>query len=173
MANSYQYDLFLSDCGWVGGVFSVSGLYATTFPMEGREQCLQALGNHINGATIAPGGFTAFRSQILSCLAGKGFTEDFEIDLANTSDFFAKVWKVCGIIPIGETRSYSWVAEQIDSPRSFRAVGQAMTKNRLPLIIPCHRVIGKNGDLVGYAGGRLLKSRLLDAEKRYMGTIHK
>ena len=66
-------------------------------------------------------------------------------------------------IPYGETRSYSWVAERVGS--SPRAVGQALARNPYPLLIPCHRVVGKDGALGGYTGGQELKMKLLELER--------
>lgn len=75
------------------------------------------------------------------------------------------VWKALESIPYGETRSYKQIAEMIGNPKAVRAVGMANNKNNIPIIIPCHRVIGSNGKLVGYALGLEIKQRLLDLEK--------
>jgi len=85
--------------------------------------------------------------------------------------FYQKVWLACFKIPPGETRSYSWIAKKIGHPRAYRAVGQALSKNPFPKIIPCHRVIYKNGELGGYTyNGRKrvkkMKEKLLFLEKK-------
>lgn len=78
-------------------------------------------------------------------------------------------WKVLAVtakIPLGETRSYKWVAAQVGSPKAVRAVGQALRRNPYPIIIPCHRVIREDGSPGGYAGGSGEKKvRLLAAER--------
>jgi len=78
-------------------------------------------------------------------------------------------WKVLNVtakIPIGQTRSYKWVAQQVGSPKAVRAVGQALRRNPYPVIIPCHRVIKEDGSLGGYEGGSgERKARLLNIEK--------
>jgi len=79
------------------------------------------------------------------------------------TEFQRRVWGVVAGIPYGETRSYSWVAEQVKS--SPRAVGQALARNPYPLLIPCHRVVGKDGGLGGYTGGADLKRKLLELER--------
>ncbi|AEE95638.1 methylated-DNA--[protein]-cysteine S-methyltransferase [Mahella australiensis] len=79
--------------------------------------------------------------------------------------FQQKVWAALQTIPYGETRSYKQVAEAIGQPKAFRAVGMACNKNPIAIIIPCHRVIGSNGSLTGYAGGVELKARLLQLER--------
>lgn len=89
------------------------------------------------------------------------------VDLNDASPFFAAAWEACRSIPPGETRSYQWLAEAAGSPNGSRAAGQAMAKNPLPLVIPCHRVVGSNGGLHGYGGGGVgVKARLLDLERQ-------
>jgi methylated-DNA-[protein]-cysteine S-methyltransferase len=83
------------------------------------------------------------------------------------TEFQRKVWRVLQEIPYGETRTYKEIAERIGNPKACRAVGMANNKNRIPIIIPCHRVIGVNGALVGYAGGLEIKEALLTHEKRH------
>jgi methylated-DNA-[protein]-cysteine S-methyltransferase len=81
-----------------------------------------------------------------------------------------KVWKALCNIPYGETRSYKDIAQSICSPKAARAVGLANNKNLIPIFIPCHRVIGANGSLVGYLGGLEMKKYLLNLEKQH-GSI--
>lgn len=78
--------------------------------------------------------------------------------------FQLKVWEALQTIPYGETRTYKEIAVQIGNPKGYRAVGMANNKNLIPIIIPCHRVIGENGKLVGYAGGVEKKEYLLKME---------
>ena len=77
------------------------------------------------------------------------------------TEFRKEVWKALMQIPYGEVRNYLQIAEAIGNPKAVRAVGQANRANRLPIIIPCHRVIGKNGDLVGFAGNRTSVKKFL------------
>ena len=101
----------------------------------------------------------------------KGKRKVFDIPLSiDGTEFRKKVWKALLDIPYGETRSYQQIAEAVGNPKAVRAIGQANRSNPVPIIIPCHRVIGKNGDLVGYAGGRTnIKSKLLEIEGVKMG----
>jgi O-6-methylguanine DNA methyltransferase len=84
------------------------------------------------------------------------------------NSFEANVLRVCATIPYGELRSYSWIARQIKSPRAARAVGQALSKNNLPILIPCHRVISKNGSLGGYRWGVERKKALIEWEANHV-----
>ena len=79
--------------------------------------------------------------------------------------FQQAVWNALKEIPYGETRSYGEIARQIGHPRASRAVGQANNRNPLPIVVPCHRVIGASGALTGYAGGLDIKVRLRELER--------
>lgn len=96
----------------------------------------------------------------------QGERREFDLPLSvHGTPFRKQVWAALCEIPYGETRSYAQIAERIGKPKGPRAIGQANRNNPLPILIPCHRVIGKNGDLVGYAGPRTdLKSVLLELE---------
>ena len=84
------------------------------------------------------------------------------------TDFQRSAWESLLRIPYGETTSYLQQAESISNPKAIRAIGQANSRNPIPIIIPCHRVISKNGSLTGYAGGLDRKTRLLAHEHRFM-----
>lgn len=103
-------------------------------------------------------------NQICEYLDGQRNTFDLPTKLVGT-DFQKKVWKALMSIPYGETRSYKDIAQMINSPKSSRAVGLANNKNPLHIVVPCHRVIGSNGKLMGYAAGIHIKQQLLDMEK--------
>ena len=105
--------------------------------------------------------------QIRAYLAYELKTFSLPIDWSGYTDFQRSVLEETLTIPYGETRSYGEVAVAVGSPRAFRAVGQAEKRNQVPLIIPCHRVIGSDGSLTGYGGKENLglKARLLDFEK--------
>lgn len=97
-----------------------------------------------------------------------GIRKSFDLPIQmNGTIFQKKVWNELLKIPYGQTRSYKQIAQNIGNPKAVRAVGMANNKNPLPIIIPCHRVIGSSGKLVGYAGGLNIKKKLLDLENRY------
>lgn len=104
--------------------------------------------------------------QIEEYLQGKRKSFSLPIALQGTA-FQQKVWQALRNIPYGEVRSYKQIAEKIGCPKGYRAVGMANNKNPIALIVPCHRVIGQNKKLVGYAGGIDIKEKLLKLEEKY------
>jgi len=86
------------------------------------------------------------------------------LDLRGT-DFQKRCWQALLEIPYGQTRSYADVARAVGRPTAFRAVGLANGSNPIPIIVPCHRVVGSNGSLTGYGGGLDIKQKLLDLER--------
>lgn len=104
------------------------------------------------------------QKQLTEYFAGKRQQFDLPLDFAGT-EFQHKVWQALLSIPFGETRSYRDIAEQIGNIKAVRAVGAANGKNPISIIAPCHRVVGKNGKLVGFAGGLDNKDILLRLEK--------
>ena len=97
---------------------------------------------------------------------GKRKFFDIPISIKGT-EFQEKVWEALLRIPYGETKSYEDIAKMVGCPKGARAVGMANHNNKIIIIIPCHRVIGKNGKLVGYAGGLPVKEKLLQIESNY------
>ena len=105
-------------------------------------------------------------TQIKEYLKNK--RKNFELPLnPKGTEFMKKVWNELLKIPYGQTRTYKQIAEAIGNEKSARAVGMANNKNPIPIIIPCHRVVGANGSLVGYALGLDMKKYLLKLEKIY------
>lgn len=106
---------------------------------------------------------TKAAGQLNQYFAGQRKTFDLPLDFVGT-DFQRSVWNALLTIPFGETRSYGEIAAQIGNPKSVRAVGAANGKNPISIIAPCHRVIGANGELTGFAGGLENKKILLELE---------
>ncbi len=104
----------------------------------------------------------------------KGKRKEFDIPLnPKGTEFMKKVWKELQKIPYGKTTSYGKIAEKIGNPKASRAVGMANHNNPIPIIIPCHRVIGKNNKMVGYALGIDKKEYLLNLELKVKETEKK
>ena len=108
--------------------------------------------------------------QLRSYFAGE--LEDFDLPLVpNGTPFQLAVWKQLCHIPYGATISYGELARRIGNPNASRAVGLANGSNPIPIVIPCHRVIGSNGKLTGYGGGLPIKEKLLALERRQLRLL--
>ncbi len=105
----------------------------------------------------------AAATQLQEYFAGKRRFFDLALSPHGT-EFQLSVWKALESIPYGQTRTYAEIAEAVGNPKGYRAVGMANNKNPLPIVVPCHRVIGADGKLVGYAGGLKVKRYLLGIE---------
>lgn len=106
----------------------------------------------------------AAAAQLSEYFAGqrKGF--DLPLDISGT-EFQRAAWRALADVPYGETRSYAQQAAAIGRPGAFRAVGSANGKNPVPIVVPCHRIVGADGSLTGFGGGLGVKQRLLDHER--------
>lgn len=103
------------------------------------------------------------KTQLNEYFSGRRKVFDLKLNPQGT-DFQKRVWLELSKIPYGEVKSYSQIAQQIQNPNAVRAVGSACNKNPIMIIIPCHRVISKNGNLGGFAYGNLIKQKLLNLE---------
>lgn len=106
----------------------------------------------------------SFKKQLTDYFSGG--LRDFHQDIVflEGTDFEKSVWLFLKEIPYGETRSYKWLAGKAGNPKAARAVGRALSRNPIPIVIPCHRIIESDGSLGGYSGGIDIKRRLLDLE---------
>ena len=162
-----HYDVFETAWGWVGVVGSSKGIRYCSLPEPTPLDALEHLADEMSEPLPErrPGAFEEFRVQLDEYFRGERREWDVALDLDDASDFFRRAWDACRTIPPGETRSYRWLAEQAGNARAARGAGQAMARNRVPLVVPCHRVIGSDGALHGFGGGGLpLKARLLNLE---------
>ena len=163
-----RYDVVETPLGWMGLLASDNGLRRTTLPGPSPQQCLAELGREADEAVLSPERFEGLRGRLTRYFRGESLGFDDEpIDVDDASPFPKAAWNACRAIPRGECRSYQWLAAQTGRPRAPRAAGQSMARNRLPIIVPCHRVIGSDGGLGGFGKGKShldLKRRLLDLE---------
>ncbi len=156
----------LSRVGWLGAAFSTDGLIETTLPAASEAKAWERLRRSRAYGYPPP-------AEQLDLLVHEmeqyfdGTLREFTtlLDLSAHTPFRQKVWEIDCQIPYGQTRTYGWVAGQIDKPRAARAVGGALAANPIPIIIPCHRVVAKDGSLCGYAGGVQMKADLLALER--------
>jgi methylated-DNA-[protein]-cysteine S-methyltransferase len=87
-----------------------------------------------------------------------------ELHFTTGTEFDRKVWLTLKEVPFGETRTYKWLAERIGNPNASRAVGQSLSRNPIPIVLPCHRIIESDGSIGGFSAGIAIKRRLLDME---------
>ncbi len=164
MAGELKYLISNTSMGWVGVLGANSGLLCTTLPQPSAQEAERLLGDRVKDATWSDSFFANLMKRLRAYFAGQRLTFPDELDLSPSTAFQRKVWQITRLIPYGETRSYSWVAEQLGKAGAGRAVGQALARNPLPIIIPCHRVVASDGKLGGFSGGEGLKSSLLRLE---------
>lgn len=161
-----RLSVFSSDWGWVGLAVSRRGLVGLTLPQASEESAWSRLySGWPDGVPQESSAWPELQVRLLDYLAGKpvSFT-DIQLDLPGGPPFWKKVWQLCAAIPFGKTVSYKELAQEAEAPRAFRAVGGAMAANPIPIVIPCHRVVGSNGGLVGFGGGLDQKKRMLEME---------
>ena len=159
---NFFFDTFLTPCGPFSIATTETGsVVATAFGDVDRLKSRARVSALIHDETKT----AAARAQVLAYFAGE--RTDFDVPLAAQGTAFqALVWTALRAIPPGETRSYGQLAAQLGNPHASRAVGRANATNPICLIVPCHRVIGANGSLTGFAFGEDIKRRLLEHERQ-------
>ena len=164
MIQELYYFVLNTPAGQVGILGSTAGLLRVTLPRQITDGIFQQLGISPDQATLSPDRFKDLAERLRAYFGGHKVDFPDSLDLSVATSFQREVWEATGLIPYGETRSYAWVAEQIENPGAARAVGQALGKNPLPVIIPCHRVLASDGGLGGFGGGLEMKRFLLHLE---------
>lgn len=151
--------------GSFGAVITPDGLGRLTFPSEPFSQCEAWLRRWEPGARVSTEEalLADLSEQLTAYLEGSLMEFQVRLDMRGTP-FQIQVWKSLLGIPYGETRSYGQIATGIGRQAAVRAVGLANGSNPIPVLVPCHRVVGSNGTLTGYGGGLPLKERLLRLE---------
>ncbi|MBI5699577.1 methylated-DNA--[protein]-cysteine S-methyltransferase [Candidatus Saganbacteria bacterium] len=160
----YKYSIFETKYGNMGAVASEKGLHMIILPKKKPEEVKKELEQYYTELIRDEEGLKGIGGRMREYLDGKKVKFREKMDLAGATDFELKVWDATLGIPYGETRSYAWVAKQIGEGKGVRAVGGALGRNRLPIIIPCHRVVSKEGDLGGFSAGIEMKVLLLKIE---------
>lgn len=156
------YDIFLSPIGQLYIVFVGDALAGITITKEDPDTHEDIIS--IKGRIKKDKLPESFRQQLTNYFNGRLKRFDQEIILLSGTDFERSVWLTLREIPYGETRTYKWLAERIGRPTSIRAVGKALSKNPIPIVLPCHRVIESDGSIGGYSSGIERKRRLLNLE---------
>lgn len=153
------YDFF--ETGLIGTLTLVgdeAGLRHIDFEKEKYPIAIQ------DGWERNPGFFEPVKAQLRAYF--KGELKQFDLPLAPVGTAFQlKVWQALRTIPYGELVSYKTIAQAIGNPKAVQAVGGANGRNPIPIVVPCHRVIGSDGALTGFGGGLKTKQRLIDLER--------
>lgn len=157
-----QMDALIGDV-WVAS--TDKGVCAVGLGVGQPEDIFGWLARHFDSGPPQenPGALSEALSQLRAYFSGERRAFDLPLDVRGT-DFQRSVWEQVALIPYGETVSYGEIARRIGKPGGARAVGAAVGANPLPIIVPCHRVLGADGSLTGYGGGLEIKEALLRLE---------
>ncbi|MFC2024723.1 methylated-DNA--[protein]-cysteine S-methyltransferase [Chloroflexota bacterium] len=165
MRGQLKHVIFNTEMGWVGILGSSRGIAGTTLPQRSAQEAHRRLGLPVDSHAAAPSNlFVSLMERLRAYYAGHRTDFPEALDIPEATPFQRQVWQAARTIPYGETRSYQWVAGQIGKPEAARAVGQALARNPLPVIVPCHRVVASDGRLGGFSDGMGMKRRLLKLE---------
>lgn len=166
MGNSAIYSVFRSELGWMGLVSTPKGVYASVLPRETEEEARSTLLSDLPFVPKHdPDALKSLEKGLQAYFRGEGQVPACEIDWSWATPFQKRVLTTVRSIPAGGVVTYGQVARLCGSPGAARAVGGALAANRIPVIIPCHRVIRGNGTLGGFTGAGLeVKARLLFLE---------
>ncbi len=159
------YAVFETKMGWVGVLGSRKGLMRTTLPQKTPGKALEELGT---GATRAEKDVRPLLEpikQLSDYFDGQQVDFSEVLEFNGSTAFQKRVWEATRRIPYGETRTYGEIAREAGSPGAARAAGRALGANPIPIIVPCHRVVGSDGSLTGFGGGLEMKKRLLEMER--------
>jgi O-6-methylguanine DNA methyltransferase len=156
--------VFETRLGWIGLAFDAESIVGLQLPRATRAEALRHLQREYPDATLAQSAPRAMTHELEEYARGERRVFDLPLNWSRIQPFQRAVLETANRIPYGETRTYGWIAREIGKPHAARAVGAALGANPIPIILPCHRVIGSDGGLHGYGGGLPLKRRLLELE---------
>tara|TARA_Y100000817_G_C16471786_1_gene374035 strand:+ start:45 stop:557 length:513 start_codon:yes stop_codon:yes gene_type:complete len=163
------FTTFETKLGWIGLKKSNYGISLITFPSESESKCETFIHTTSKNIKKSDSEFSYLKDQIYLYTSGNSVDfSSIKLDYAGHSKFSKKTLEACRSVPFGETRSYKWLANESGSELAYRAVGQIMAKNKFPIIVPCHRIVGSTGKLTGFRGQTNdlnMKIKLLNLEK--------
>jgi len=167
----FKYAVFLTAWGWAGFASDQKGLRIFILPEERKEDVLFEIRKELkcNNLFEDNRGWESLIKKVKEYYTGKKVDFiDYQVNLDNYTNFQKDILQTVRKIPYGEIRSYKEAAEVTGYPRAYRAVGNTMRNNSLPLIIPCHRVIKSDGSLGGFSGKEsvALKKKMIDLESK-------
>lgn len=153
--------------GWVAVLASDRGVRRITLPQKdpavARAQLVALEGPELGEER--PDKLADLLRRLVAFYSGEAVTfQDIHVDYSGRPPFFVAVWEQVRRLPRGHTATYGEIARRLGKPAAARAVGRAMATNPVPPVVPCHRVVGRNGHLVGFGGGLEMKATLLQME---------
>jgi methylated-DNA-[protein]-cysteine S-methyltransferase len=159
-----SYDVIESELGPLLAAVTDHGLARITYDPD-PERELEALARLAGPRVLrAPRALDETRRELDDYFAGARTAFDLRLDLRGLTGFTLDVLNELAKVPYGHTATYGELAERAGNPRASRAVGMVMNRNRIPIVLPCHRIVGSSGQLVGYGGGLERKEKLLRLE---------
>ena len=161
---NFSYAVIETGMGWVGILGSEDGLRQIVLSQASPQAVIYTFDEHLEGATNDISLFGDLPKRLIAYFNGEVVTFPDHLDLADATPFQCSVWQIVRSIPYGQTESYARVAQQIGKPQGVRAVGQALARNPLPIVVPCHRVIGAGGEIGGFSYGSEMKQQLRQME---------
>jgi len=168
MNETIKYTVFKTQWGYFGLLANEKGVIRACLPCTDRKTVEKNLLGGLEGAEFDKNLLKALQGKIIAYFEGSGVKFDSHLALDNLPTFTKKVLDACQRIPAGKTITYSELAAMIGNPRASRAVGNALAKNPIPLVIPCHRVIRTDGSIGNFSapGGSSTKKKLLALESK-------
>lgn len=159
-----SYSIFNTSFGPCGIVLSEKGIIRLILPGLERYELISVITNQ--QSVVRKGNFKILENSIKRYFRGEKINFIFPLDLSCCTAFQQRVYKITKTIPYSKVKTYKWVAKKIGLPDASRAVGNALSKNPIPLLIPCHRVVKENGGIGGFTapGGADLKRKMLRME---------
>jgi methylated-DNA-[protein]-cysteine S-methyltransferase len=160
----FGYAIIETGMGWMGILGSELGLRQIVLPRAYPQAVIIAFDEHLEEAADDIYLFGDLTKRLIAYFNGEVVTFPDLLDLTDFTPFQCAVWQVVRSIPYGQTESYAWVAQRVAKPQGVRAAGQALARNPLPIVVPCHRVIGARGEIGGFSYGLQMKQHLLQLE---------
>jgi len=159
-----HFVVYESSIGYIIVVIKNSKVVSLDVTDKGTYEARKMVLSFHPDATESMTPFKTIRTLLDRYLQGREVDFDVEVDISRLGSFTRKVLNELRKIPYGETRSYGWLAKKVGKPGAARAVGQALKRNPIPIIIPCHRIIRDDGTIGGFSMGVNIKERLLALE---------
>jgi O-6-methylguanine DNA methyltransferase len=164
----YRYVYFKTQLGWIGIAATERGIRALILPQKERKMVTRALRKQIpKDAEIIFDSyyFADIKDAFKQYFSKKEVTFDFPLDINRGNAFERKVWEITRSVPHGKVQTYKWIAERVGFPNAIKSVSSALRYNPLPIIIPCHRIVGSKYGIEYYSRGFEWRKKLLELER--------